>query len=346
MICRIYQQDKTYTPVMKYYKGDKVYLIQTGEMAVVTRADNDELIYVEAGGVEIPVFTSDISKEINEELSSDNKTENHLVTVSEQKNIPQSEELGLFICLDPIKQSGEISDFNIYIVNCFNMELQFSFQFFQGGNEEISLTKNIAPQNYLLLYSIEYDKLNEHPMFSLKVTREEDDKKWLSFEQKIRPNNLFNKEQRVPFFSDNVFAYRLLEKWTATVTVEKDFKKERLKEIEDSVLRNISANEPKKKVTSYEPVPHEIDLHIEKLLSDHSGMSNAEIIQFQLKCFRSALEKAISGGVEKFYAIHGIGKGKLKEEIFRILPEYSQVKSFRNEYHPRYGFGATEIFLK
>ncbi len=329
---------------MKYYRGDKVFLIQTREVAVVTRADNDELIYVDAGGMEIPVFTSEISKDINSEVLLDDKTENHSAT--KQKNILQPEELGLFICLDPIKQSGEISEFNIYIVNCFNLELQFSFQFFHGGNEVFSLTKNITSQNYLLLYSIDYDKLNENPVFNLKIRREEGNKEWLSFEQKIKPNNLFNKEQKIPLFSDNVFAYRLLEKWSVPVTAEKDFKKERLKEIEESVLRKISNNEPKKKVISYEPVAHEIDLHIEKLLPDYSGMSNAEIIQFQLKCFRSALEKAISGGVERFYAIHGLGKGKLREEIFRILPEYQQVKSFKNEYHPRYGFGATEILLK
>jgi dsDNA-specific endonuclease/ATPase MutS2 len=69
-------------------------------------------------------------------------------------------------------------------------------------------------------------------------------------------------------------------------------------------------------------------------------------MQMQIQHFRQALERAITGGLDRFYVIHGLGKGKLREEISRILPEYSQVKSFNNNFHPRYGFGATEIFLK
>ena len=41
--------------------------------------------------------------------------------------------------------------------------------------------------------------------------------------------------------------------------------------------------------------------------------------------------------------IHGLGKGKLREEVMRLLREYKEVAHFKNEYHPKYGFGATEI---
>ena len=44
--------------------------------------------------------------------------------------------------------------------------------------------------------------------------------------------------------------------------------------------------------------------------------------------------------------IHGVGKGKLKDEIHEILRHKKEVKSFINRYTNLYGYGATEIFLK
>jgi dsDNA-specific endonuclease/ATPase MutS2 len=43
--------------------------------------------------------------------------------------------------------------------------------------------------------------------------------------------------------------------------------------------------------------------------------------------------------------IHGLGKGKLKNEIATRLINHPEVKTFKNEYHPKYGFGATEIIF-
>ena len=44
--------------------------------------------------------------------------------------------------------------------------------------------------------------------------------------------------------------------------------------------------------------------------------------------------------------IHGVGSGKLRDEIHEILRAKRKVKSFVNRYDPRYGYGATEIFFQ
>jgi dsDNA-specific endonuclease/ATPase MutS2 len=44
--------------------------------------------------------------------------------------------------------------------------------------------------------------------------------------------------------------------------------------------------------------------------------------------------------------IHGVGTGKLRDEIHEILRTKREVKSFINRYDPRYGYGATEIFFQ
>jgi dsDNA-specific endonuclease/ATPase MutS2 len=44
--------------------------------------------------------------------------------------------------------------------------------------------------------------------------------------------------------------------------------------------------------------------------------------------------------------IHGVGSGKLKDEIHELLKVKKEVKSFFNKYDPRFGYGATEIFFQ
>ncbi|MGQ0827611.1 MAG: Smr/MutS family protein [Bacteroidota bacterium] len=85
----------------------------------------------------------------------------------------------------------------------------------------------------------------------------------------------------------------------------------------------------------------EINLHIEELLDNYTGMSNAEIIQVQLKHFQKALDKAISGRYKKLVVIHGIGNGRLKHEV-RILLSAENLQFYDASY-AKYGYGATEV---
>ncbi|MBX9851983.1 MAG: hypothetical protein K2X86_09515 [Cytophagaceae bacterium] len=55
----------------------------------------------------------------------------------------------------------------------------------------------------------------------------------------------------------------------------------------------------------------EIDLHIEKLVTDHSRMNNAQILELQLKTFEKNLDQAIASGMNEIIFIHGVGNGVL-----------------------------------
>jgi predicted component of type VI protein secretion system len=41
-----------------------------------------------------------------------------------------------------------------------------------------------------------------------------------------------------------------------------------------------------------------------------------------------------------------VGTGKLKEEVHDILKVRKEVSRFINQYEPRFGYGATEIFFQ
>jgi dsDNA-specific endonuclease/ATPase MutS2 len=98
-------------------------------------------------------------------------------------------------------------------------------------------------------------------------------------------------------------------------------------------------------IQEYAAFQTELDLHIENLDGYREKMSNTEKLRLQLSHFDSFLAKAIRLGVERVFVIHGLGKGKLRDTIADRLIKNPDVVTFKNEYHPKYGFGATEVIL-
>jgi hypothetical protein len=89
-----------------------------------------------------------------------------------------------------------------------------------------------------------------------------------------------------------------------------------------------------------------VDLHIEKLSDNWKHLSNFEILTLQLKAFEKYYYLSVAHRQPGLTVIHGIGTGKLRDEIHEILKIKKEVKSFVNQYHPNFGYGATEIYFK
>ncbi len=82
-----------------------------------------------------------------------------------------------------------------------------------------------------------------------------------------------------------------------------------------------------------EPARSVVDLHIEKLTDNWKGLSNFEILTIQLSNFEKYYQLAIAHHQPNLIVIHGVGTGKLRNEIHEILKTKKEVKSFANQYH-------------
>ena len=89
---------------------------------------------------------------------------------------------------------------------------------------------------------------------------------------------------------------------------------------------------------------HEIDLHIEELIEDTAGMDNAAIIQHQLRMFGKCIDEARARRLWKFVAIHGVGKGVLRDAVRNRIKE--EGLQFQDASYQRYGYGATEVLMR
>jgi hypothetical protein len=90
---------------------------------------------------------------------------------------------------------------------------------------------------------------------------------------------------------------------------------------------------------------YEVDLHFDAIMPDDGSLSSGEKFHVQLDTFQKQLDLAIANGLHQMVFIHGIGSGKLKKELYKLLQKHPHVRSYGPSLAPKYGFGATEVFF-
>lgn len=318
------------------------------ECGVITRLSGPDMAYVRIDDMEIPVYCTDITGSTPQQVQKAHKSESSApqpVTNNAMDN-RQSKSMGTGVCLSflPVKRrDGDIDHFRIYLVNDTPQKLAFRYRFFVGNAVHFSMDKEVGPAQVFLLHEITFDLLNESPEFDLLLTDIADAGWKASLVQKIKPQNFFNKSGVMPLSGEEAFVYRIPE---VSKPVRVPATKPKVAEKLDlSLLKQMMLDSTVSKDHEWSGAAREVDLHIEKLTPHPASMDNTEMLFLQLARFQQSLDRAIAGGLDRFYVIHGNGSGKLKKEIHRLLKHCKEVKSFNNNYHPRYSFGATEIIL-
>ncbi|MGC8802794.1 MAG: DUF2027 domain-containing protein [Bacteroidales bacterium] len=108
---------------------------------------------------------------------------------------------------------------------------------------------------------------------------------------------------------------------------------------------------PKDEIAVQKPVVkevEEVDLHIDKIVSADqlTQLSAAQILEIQLDRFTFALESAIKARTKRIVFIHGVGNGKLRYEIQKILRRKYPHLDFQDASFAEYGYGATMVILR
>lgn len=91
----------------------------------------------------------------------------------------------------------------------------------------------------------------------------------------------------------------------------------------------------------------EVDLHIQQLVDNYKSLDPGQILDIQLSRFRTSIESAIIHKKKKVVFIHGVGNGKLKHEIRRLIDtEYKSNASYQDASFREYGYGATMALIR
>lgn len=338
---------------MKYQIGDTILILHSGEEAVITDIINDKMLMVDVKGVTFPVYMDQVDfpyfKRFTEKKVVPVKKEKQYIDdVRKEKMAEQNRvEDGVWLTFLPVLDIDEFGDtvveeLKLHLVNHTGLEYTFVYKLHFFGKPDFELTNRIRPFTDFYLHDIPFEDLNDNPSFDFEFSLAEPDKKKADHYEagvKLKPKQLFAKIEELKQKNLATFSQLLFETYPA---------KPEPGPVEVGILARkgykvYDASEARKHI---EPARSVIDLHIEKLTDDWSGMSNYEIRSLQLRTFEKYFQLALVHHLPSMIVIHGVGEGVLRDDIHTKLWGRPEVKSVVNQYHPQFGEGATEIFFQ
>jgi hypothetical protein len=102
----------------------------------------------------------------------------------------------------------------------------------------------------------------------------------------------------------------------------------------DNYLRPVTPDK-----TSAARQPRVVDLHLKR------GYNQGDAVDRQLARFRGEMDSAIRAGATEIVFIHGVGIGRLKDEIRRIIAEDYPSCSCQDAPFRRFGVGGATLIL-
>ncbi len=345
---------------MLYSIGTKVRLKKTGDIAVVTELlENDMVVvYIENDDMKIPVFADDVSRIEEEEKGSKPRFQagKKAKTLSSperpvyQHQYTLLKSQGIQLAFEEILKSDSGTEkYIVYLINSTRYDVIFELEFELLGKKKWDANGKLKAISTFRLGEMPYDQLNDHPVFDIRCWRTSTEGRGdeRSKVLKIKPKQFFKKVTTAPLLNKKTHLYRIFEKIeTQSEKTKEDLKTYTKRKAVPLKYKNTNLVEfDRHNVKELAEFTSEIDLHIEKLVEGKRKMSNAEILRIQLQHFEKFLSKAIQLGIPSVFVIHGVGEGRLRNEIAGRLMQNPEVKTFKNEFHPRYGYGATEIIL-
>lgn len=337
---------------MKFQVGDIVLVLHSNEEGEIVDIINDKMVMVGVRGVNFPAYIDQLDfpyfKRFSEKKLFPQKNDKKFAEdIKKEKQPPHKIVDGVWITFLPVIDTDEFGDdvveeLKIHLINRTYSSFTFFYKLQYFGKSEFELKNEIHPFADFYLHNVPFADMSDSPSFTFEFSLVQPDKSKNDFFEaaiKIKPKQLFAKIEEIRLNGEATFSYRLFEKFPDKVDEIKEgaaFLSAR-----GSNIYNI------KEARKHLPPPRSVvDLHIEKLSNDWQHLSNAEILDIQLREFEKWYDITLAHFQVSLIIIHGVGSGRLRDEIHDVLRLKREVKSFINKYHPSFGYGATEIYFQ
>jgi len=334
---------------MFFYPGSKVYLKHEDEWAVIQSLDDDGFMEVQyPSGLTCWIHSEDV---LGEEEYLYFMAEENTVREVEEKALPSDQGnqrvlsppgAALYLCLTSFGDQAIADEYQIWLINSttYECEVEATLENLEGVmfSEKVLLELNTP---YMLCELFKED-LSMQSRLDLHLTLNDgmhEVSKTLRYKFQPKkllqiPSEISNGERRQWI---ELLAINELSTSTAPIVATK-VKRTSLKQ---RSYVNVELNDVHRKAA----FPLEIDLHAHKILKNPQDKPKHQIVKYQMSAFQNYLQEAIRLGIDRVFIIHGVGEGKLKERIHQELAVMPYIQSFCNDFHPRYGWGATEVVI-
>lgn len=92
--------------------------------------------------------------------------------------------------------------------------------------------------------------------------------------------------------------------------------------------------------------PLVVDLHINELIDNTHGLSNADILNYQVDAFRKVMDENLRNHGKKIVFIHGKGEGVLRQALMKELNYRYKGNDVQDASFREYGYGATQVTIR
>jgi hypothetical protein len=345
---------------MKYQTGDDIIVLHSNEEGKVIEILNDKMVMIEVRGVKFPAYMDQIDfpyfyRFTKNKIVEPKKKERTFIDDIPKEKIKKTQsapnqikaEKGVWLSLIPKFILDDFNDeivesFKIHLINQTNKAYHFNYEQQLLGNINFELKNEAMPFHDFYLHDISFENLNDSPAFNFDfslVTSEKNKAPHFETSLKLKPKQVFKRIEEMKEKNEPTISYQLFDQYPDKLYEDKF-------EVSSLVAKGYKVYEANKIRQNLEPARSVVDLHIEKLSNNWQQLSNLEILSIQLREFEKWFDLAVAHRQSNLIIIHGVGKGKLKEEIHDLLKLRREVKSFINQYDPRFGYGATEIFFQ
>ncbi len=268
------------------------------------------------------------------------------------KELPGGDRLNVYIAYLPEDIKDIVKgNYEAYLINDSNYFLLFNYMSRENNAWQSLYNGLIEPNTKMFLHEFSKENLNSLEHVCIQFVAYKQDKPYTlknSYSVEIRVDTVkFYKIhcfRENDFFEDDAIVYPVV----INDVPEREYLVSSV-ELQESMMQKKKEDkrlpQPIEKKVRVNPV-EEVDLHINQLLDSTTGMSNADILEYQLTKFREVLEKMKDRKGQKIVFIHGKGDGVLRNAILTELKTKYKNYPCQDASFREYGFGATMVTIK
>ena len=275
------------------------------------------------------------------------------VSVYRQPEVKGGDTLNVYLAFVPEDiKAVSTTPFEAYLVNDSNYYMYYTYASAEGKSWTARSHGLIEPNTKLLLEEFEKSELNDRERVVVQLVAFKDNRSFVmkpavNVEVRIDTVKFYKLHtfQMTDFFDTPALMYDV---------VKNDFSSKQVyvsaEELQDALMQ--------KKTVESSPKPQtivkrggkneiiEVDLHIGELLDDTRGMSNSEILGYQLDKFREVMEQYKNKREQRIVFIHGKGDGVLRKALLDEMKRKYPACKTQDASFQEYGFGATMVTIK
>jgi len=274
--------------------------------------------------------------------------------------------------------------FEVYLVNDCNYDMAYVYSVAEGNNWKLRQRGFVEPNTKLFLEEVGFEDLDEMQHIGIQLLAFKSSKPYVpkspvDLRFRLNPVRFYKYHcfEKSIYFETPVLMFKLVEEDKPMITSTID-----AQELKRQMYTSNDKNEETadKKPSNAQPAdgPHRsepvsryddrqskgnkkhspyyryrfmdntvvVDLHADEILESTNGMSNVDILNFQLKVFRDTLAEFAKAKGTKIVFIHGKGEGVLRRALINDLQYRYKRYTYQDASFQEYGYGATQVTIR